>query len=147
MQYVCNAPGGKTWFRIESGEEALLEQDALKNSVDVQFENARRTAVQKYQPAPRLHHFERDIGLKAHLMRTMPMFLTLRDREGAPLANAMLPPCGRDDGSYACKIVGPGGSDALSSHPDAAEALATHFGLSIREQVAEHHFCYPPIFA
>ena len=132
MEYVCDAPGRKTWFRIESENEALVESETMRNSIEIQYESARRDAIRKYLPSPRLQSFERDIGLKAHLQRTMPMFLTLRDREGTPLANATLPPCGEYDGSYTGRVIGPNGTDALVSQADAVGALERHFGLAIQ---------------
>jgi len=51
--------------------------------------------------------FEQEIGLKAHIQREMPLFLTLRDGDGNPLATAMLPPGGKDDRSFRPIIVGP----------------------------------------
>ena len=134
MQYVCDAPGKKAWFRIESSGEAALESAVMKNAIEVQYENTRRAAIQTYQPSSRLHFIERNIGLNAHIARTMPMFLTLRDGEGNHLANAMLPPCGRDDDTFASRIVGPGGMDALMDEAAAVEALERHFGLSIQNK-------------
>src|SRR5579859_6668311 len=33
MQYVCDAPDGKTWFRIETESEAQGESDAMNHAV------------------------------------------------------------------------------------------------------------------
>jgi hypothetical protein len=143
MQYVCDAPGRKAWFRIESESEAFLEDKAMRNSVEHHFENAKLAAVQKYQPAPHLRWFECDIGLKSYLLRAMPMFLTLRDSDGTPLLNVMLPPCGKDDGQHSCQVVGPNGADASNSEVDAVRALETHFGLSIRRVSEKMYFGCP----
>jgi hypothetical protein len=143
MQYVCDAPGRKTWFRIETQSEAFLEDEAMRNSVEHRYEDAKLAAVQKYQPAPRLRWFERDIGLNSYLLRSMPMFLTLRDSDGTPLLNAMLPPCGKEDGHHSCQIVGPGGADASNSEHDAVRALEKHFGLSIRTASAKTYYGWP----
>ena len=141
MQYICDAPEKKAWFRIESSVEAALESAVMKNAIEVQYENALRAAVQTYQPSTRLRFIERNIGLNAHVARTMPMFLTLRDSEGNHLANAMLPPCGRNDEGFVCHIVGPGGSDALKAEASAVDALERHFGLSVQNK--EHgELCY-----
>jgi len=134
MQYICDAPGRKAWFRIESSGEAAIESAVMKNAIEVQYENTRRAAIQTYQPSSRLHFIERNIGLNAHIARTMPMFLTLRDGEGNHLANAMLPPCGRDDDTFVSRVVGPAGMDALTAEAEAVDALEKHFGLSIHNK-------------
>jgi len=143
MQYVCEAPGRKVWFRIESSAEAALESAVMKNAIEFQYENAHRAAIQTYQPSSRLHFVERDIGLKSHIARTMPMFLTLRDGEGKHLVNAVLPPCGREDDTFACRIVGPGGMDALTAEADAVEVLEKHFGLSVHKKHSVSHRALP----
>ena len=61
----------------------------------------------------------------------MPLFLTLRDREGGGLATAMLPPRGEDDAGFRIIIVGPGNGDPYPAHDDAIRALGTHFGLTL----------------
>ena len=37
MQFVCDAPDGKTWFRIETEAEAVLESEAMKHAVEKYF--------------------------------------------------------------------------------------------------------------
>jgi hypothetical protein len=98
MRYVCDAPGGKTWFRIETEAEATTESDGMRHAVEKFFRKEQEKATQSFQPASTVY-FEQEIGLKAHVQREMPLFLTLRDDEGNPLATAMLPPGGRDDRS------------------------------------------------
>jgi hypothetical protein len=137
MQYVCDAPGRKTWFRIETDGEALLEAELMRNAIEVQYENARLAAVQTYQPSQRLQSFERNIGLKAHLERSMPIFLTLRDSEGTPLANAMLPPGGRENGLHTTRVVGPNGADAMRFEPEAVKALEKHYNIAIEADDVE----------
>ena len=34
MKYVCDAPGGNTWFRIESEAEAATESEAMRHAVE-----------------------------------------------------------------------------------------------------------------
>jgi len=97
MQYVCDAPKGKTWFRIETEGEAAHESRLMRHTVEKYFCREREKAVQSWRPE-RPNAIERDIGLEAHVQREMPLFLTLRDREGNALATAMLPPGGKDRG-------------------------------------------------
>src|SRR3954471_4644997 len=106
MQYICDAPGAKTWFRIETKGEAALESDAMGHAVEKHFHNAWEAAANSYQ-ATSSPFIERNIGLKAHVQRIMPLFLTLRDAEGKILVTAMLPPEGRRDPSFRIIIVGP----------------------------------------
>ena len=37
MKYVCDAPGNRTWFRIETAEEALAESAAMQHSMERYF--------------------------------------------------------------------------------------------------------------
>ena len=99
MQYVCDAPMGKTWFRIETEGEAAHESRLMSHTVEKYFCREREKAVQSWRPE-RPNAIERDIGLEAHVQREMPLFLTLRDREGNALATAMLPPGGKDRGGF-----------------------------------------------
>ncbi len=91
MKYVCDAPGEKTWFRIETQAEAAVESDVMRHAVEKFFSQEQEKATQSYQP-PSRSFIEQDIGLSAHVQRAMPLFLTLRDAEGNALATAMLPP-------------------------------------------------------
>src|SRR5258708_17922654 len=97
MQYVCDALKGKTWFRSETAGEAAHESRLMRRTVEKYFCREREKAVQAWRPE-RPNAIERDIGLDAHVQREMPLFLTLRDREGNALATARLPPGGRDRG-------------------------------------------------
>ena len=131
MEYVCDAPGQKTWFRIETECEAELEAQALQHAVDNHFRHARQQAAAAYRPAPTLRLIERDIGLGAHVRKTMPMFLTLRDREGSALATAMLPPPGKNADAYSPTVLGPSHSDPFATEREAIGALEKHFGLRL----------------
>ena len=137
MKYVCDAPGGKTWFRIETEGEAALESDAMNHAVEKYFRSEMEKAKESYQPTSQ-SFIERDIGLNAHLQREMPLFLTLRDREGNALATAMLPPGGRDSDTFRVIIVASGNGDPYPDHEMAIAALATHFGLAL-----ERDRCFP----
>ncbi len=137
MRFVCDAPDGKTWFAIETEGEAALESDLMGHAVEKHFRQARDRAAATYEPRPG-HFVEQNIGLKAHLNRTMPLFLTLRDQEGRGLATAMLPPRERTGQGVRTIIVGPGNGDPYALHRAAIEALGRHFGLSL-----DRARCYP----
>ena len=87
MQFICDAPGGKTWFRIETEGEAAFESDSMSHAVEKHFRHAWEAATDSYQSAGR-SFVEQNIGLKDHVRRVMPLFMTLRDVEGNTLATA-----------------------------------------------------------
>ena len=140
MRFVCDAAGQKTWFRIETEAEAARESELMRHAVEKHFRRAHEQASQAYRPAPG-PFVEQDIGRAAHIRRTMPVFLTLRDGEGAALATAMLPPqqaAGRDTLAVCPMVVGPGNGDPYPEHGDAIRALGRHFGLAL-----DRIRCYP----
>src|SRR5262249_23142147 len=98
----------------------------------------RERAAQSYQPSSAVSFIERDIGLKDHIQRQMPLFLTLRDTEGNGLATAMLPPGGRYTADFRIVIVGRANSDPYPSEGAAIEALAERFGLTL-----DRGSCFP----
>ena len=122
MRYVCDEPGGKTWFRIETEAEAVAESETMRHAVEKYFRKEQDKATQSFRPISKVY-FEQEIGLKAHIQREMPLFLTLRDMDGTPLATAMLPPGGRDDRSFRPIIVGAGNADPYPNQGDAIRAL------------------------
>ncbi|MBV8119464.1 MAG: hypothetical protein JO081_05950 [Alphaproteobacteria bacterium] len=137
MKYVCDAPGGKTWFRIETEAEAAVESDAMRHAVEKFFRKEQEKATQTFKPLSTVY-FEQEIGLKAHIQREMPLFLTLRDDEGTALVTAMLPPGGHDDRTFRPIIVGLANSDPYVEHADAIRALGQQFGMAL-----ERARCYP----
>ena len=137
MRYGCDAPGGTTWFQIETQGEAAAESQAMSHAVEKHFIQAQETAAKSYV-APPGPFFERDIGLKAHIRRSMPIFLTLRDGEGQALVTAMLPPVGQNERTFRPVIVGPANSDPFAEHSDAIETLAEQFSLRL-----DRNRCYP----
>jgi hypothetical protein len=137
MKFICDAPGGKSWFRMETAAEAAAESLIMRHAVEKFFIAEEEKATRKYRPTD-LGFVEQEIGLKAYLLRTMPMFLTLRDDEGHALATAMLPPNGRDSVVFRSIIVGPGNSDPYPEHHAAIEALGRRFLLSL-----DRVRCYP----
>ena len=137
MQYICDAPGSKTWFRIETEGEAALESDVMGHVVEKYFRQAWESATSTYRSTSS-PFVEQNIGLKAHVQRVMPLFLTLRTAEGAALVTAMLPPGGRYDPAFRIIIVGPENQDPYPEHSEAIRKLGEHFGLSL-----ERVRCYP----
>ena len=130
MKYVCDAPDGKTWFRIETEAEAERESNLMQHAVEKYFRREKEKAMRTFTPAS-TKYIEQNIGLNTHLQREMPLFLTLRDREGEGLATAMLPPRGQADLNFQVIIVGMGNSDPYPEHGTAIEALGGHFGLTL----------------
>ncbi len=131
MQYVCESPPNKTWFRIETEAEAFQESQAMEHAVERYFKQAREQAAAAYVPPAGRRVIEQNIGLKAHIQRAMPIFLTLRDNEGTALATAMLPPTGQTEREFRPIIVGPGNSDPYREHGEAIKALAAHYGMTL----------------
>ena len=137
MRYICDAPGGKTWFRIETEGEAALESDAMGHAVEKHFRQAWDAAAGLYRSSSP-SFIEQNIGLEAHVQRVMPLFLTLRNADGDPLATAMLPPGGRADTTFRIIIVGPENRDPYPEHAEAIRALGEHFDLTL-----DRSRCYP----
>src|SRR5258706_14510227 len=130
MQYVCDAPNGKAWFRIETEGEAVHESRLMSHMVEKYFRREREKAVQSWRPE-RPNAIERDIGLEAHVQREMPLFLTLRDGEGNALTTAMLPPGGKDRGGFRIIIGAAVNAGAFRQREPAIVALVGHFGLTL----------------
>ena len=137
MQYVCDA-GSKTWFRFETEAEAALESRAMSHAVERYFKQARDEAASTYVPPKSAHYIEQNIGLKSHIQKAMPRFLTLRDGEGNALVTAMLPPEGEDERSFRPVVVGIENTDPYPEHGEAIQVLGRHFGLTL-----DAARCYP----
>ncbi|HQT77270.1 MAG: hypothetical protein B7Z80_24850 [Rhodospirillales bacterium 20-64-7] len=135
MEYVCDAPHNRTWFRLMTEGEAISESLEMKHAVEKHYRRERDRAAEAFQPRTSVF-IEQDIGKEDHIRRSMPMFLTLRDEDGKALVTAMLPQKGRGQGG--CIIVGPGNADPYPEHADAIRALAEHFGLTL-----DRSSCYP----
>ena len=133
MQFVCDAPAGKTWFRIETEGEAAIESAEMNHAVEKHFRIEREKAKETYHPTS-TSYIERDIGLNAHLQKHMPMFLTLRDSEGKALATAMLPPGGREDEHFRVIIVAAGNADPYPDNEAAISTLGMHFGIALSRE-------------
>jgi hypothetical protein len=137
MKYVCDAPDGKTWFRIETEGEAAHESRLMSHTVEKYFRREREKTVHAWRSG-RPDALERDIGLEAHVQREMPLFLTLRDSEGNALTTAMLPPGGRDSGGFRIIIVAASNADPYPQQHAAIAALGAHFGLAL-----DRDRCFP----
>lgn len=137
MKYICDAPGDKTWFRIETDSEAADKSDKMQHAVEKYFRKERDRASQSYQPTSTVF-IEQEIGLKAHLQREMPLFLTLRDGDGNVLVTAMLPPGGREDPAFRPIVVGYKNGDPFADHTEAIRALGQHFRIAL-----DRTRCYP----
>ena len=137
MRYVCDAPEGKTWFRIETEAEAADESLRMRHAVEKYFRQEKEKASRSFAPASRLF-IEQEIGRDAHVQRTMPLFLTLRDGEGEPLVTAMLPPGGVDDRGFRPIVVGVANGDPYPADGEAIRALAEHFAIDLARSR-----CYP----
>ena len=137
MQYVCDG-GPYTWFRLETLAEAVSESKLLDHAVERYFRQSYEQASRSYVPPASSASFEQSIGLKDHIRRTMPMFMTLRDSEGNGLVTAMLPPAGQKDPSFRSIIVGKSNSDPYPTYGVAIKALAVHLGIPL-----ERDRCFP----
>jgi hypothetical protein len=137
MQYVCDAVE-LTWFRFETLGEAGIEGRAMSHAVERYFRDAYSQAVASYRPPKGAPISEQNIGLKPHVLRSMPVFLTLRNRDGKSLVTAMLPPEGKDERSFRPIVVGPSNADPYPEHSLAIVLLADHFGYELNPDR-----CYP----
>jgi hypothetical protein len=137
VKYVCDAPDGRTWFRLETEAEAAAESQLMNHAVEKHFREAQARAATTFVPAS-ARYIEQEIGRKAHIQREMPLFLTLRDHEGEALVTAMLPPRGAPDPAFRCIVVGQANADPYPAHGDAVEALGRHFSFELPRAR-----CYP----
>src|SRR5258708_34377237 len=104
MQFICDAPGRRAWLRIETEAEASAESEEMRHAVEKYFRREREAAVTSYRPTVTTY-IERDIGLKAHVMKTSPLFLPLPEHYGTPLATAMLQPVAKSYDAFGLFVV------------------------------------------
>src|ERR1700757_4120515 len=90
MEYVCDAPHKRTWFRLMTEGEAVAESLEMHHAVEKHYRRERERAIDTFHPTTAVF-IEQDINKEDHIRRTMPLFLTLRDEEGTPLATAIRP--------------------------------------------------------
>jgi hypothetical protein len=137
MKYVCDAPRDRCWFRLETEDEAHDESVVMQHSMERQFRVASDKARQSFRP-PSSVFFEQEIGLKAHLQREMPLFLSLRDQAGASLVTALLPQASDAAHSVRPVILGRANTDPYMKFSDAILSLGRHLG-----QMLDRARCYP----
>ncbi|MDX2156192.1 MAG: hypothetical protein SFW09_06750 [Hyphomicrobiaceae bacterium] len=137
MQYICDAPPD-TWFRLVTHAEAQEESRLMDHAVERYFREAQDKATRSYVPPAGGRFIEQNIGLKDFVQRTMPMFLTLRNNEGKPLATAMLPPGAKSTAGFRPIIVGRANADPYPELGDRIAALARHLGVPL-----DRDRCYP----
>ncbi len=94
MEYVCDAPRNRTWFRLVTEGEAVAESLEMHHAVEKHYRRERERAVDAFHPTTSVF-IEQDINKEDHIRRAMPLFLTLRDEDGKALVTAMLPPNGK----------------------------------------------------
>jgi hypothetical protein len=136
MRFVCDA-GEDAWFEIETEAEAALESELMAHAVEKHFCRAYAAARASYVP-PLGPFLEQDIGLKAHIRRTMPTFCTLRGPDGMGLASALLRISPAADTATQAIIVGPSNSDPFPEQGGAIRKLGEHFGIEL-----DRVRCYP----
>jgi hypothetical protein len=137
MEYVCDAPNGMTWFRLVTEAEAANESAEMRHAVEKHFRREWERAADSFQPLSTVF-IEQDIGKEAHILRAMPLFLTLRDEDGKGHVTAMLPPGGQAGGECTSIVVGAANADPYPDHGDAIGALARHFDIPL-----DRADCYP----
>lgn len=137
MEYICDAPNGRTWFRLMTEAEAANELAEMRHAVEKHYRRELERAADNYRPLTTVF-IEQDIGKQAHIRRSMPLFLTLRDEDGRGLVTAMLPPGGCEDPDFTCIVVGPANADPYPQHADAIRALADYFDIAL-----DRADCYP----
>jgi hypothetical protein len=137
MEYVCDAPNGRTWFRLMTEGEAAAESAEMRHAVEKHYCRERAKAADSFQPLSSVF-IEQEIGKEAHINRAIPLFLTLRDEDGKAHVTAMLPPGGRKAENTTCIVVGLANADPYVQHADAIAALAQHFDITL-----DRADCYP----
>jgi hypothetical protein len=53
MDFVCDTPDGKTWFRIVTEAEAITESQEMGHAVEKHFRQQREAAAQSFKPVSR----------------------------------------------------------------------------------------------
>ena len=103
----------------------------MNHKVEKHFRQAAEDAAKTFVPPAGARSFEQNIGLKGHVQKVMPIFVTLRDGEGKGLVTAMLPPAGTDENAFRPVVVGPANGDPYPAHGEDIKALARHYGLTL----------------
>jgi prepilin-type N-terminal cleavage/methylation domain-containing protein len=114
---------------LASARDKARQAKCLSNIRQISLANPHAQIT--YVPPKARSYIEQNIGLKAHIQRAMPRFLTLRDGEGTALVTAMLPPEGQDERNFKPIIVGPDNSDPYLEHAEAIRKLGVKAGLNV----------------
>jgi len=127
MRYICDAPGNKTWFCIETEGEAADESDTMQHAVEKYFRKEKR-ARDPDLPADldRLHRTgDRPQGASPARDAAVP---DAARRRRDPLVTAMLPAARRDEsGLPADSSSARANTDPYTDNADAIRVLAQHF--------------------
>jgi len=51
MDFVCDAPEGKSWFRIVTEGEAIAESQEMRHAVEKHFRHQWEAAAKSFKPA------------------------------------------------------------------------------------------------
>jgi hypothetical protein len=116
---------------MDTEGEAIQESQLMNHAVEKYFRQAAEDAAKTFVPPASTWAFEQKIGLKSHVQKVMPIFVTLRDHEGTGLVTGMLPPAGKDENSFRPIVVGPANADPYPKHGEDIKALARHYGLTL----------------
>lgn len=138
MQFVCEASSKLTWFRLDTEAEAASESADMNHAVEKHWRQAQDAAGRAWIPPASARYIEQDIGKADYIKRVMPLFVTLRDEDGAALVTAMLPPLGCADALFRMVVVGRANADPWPQYSDAIEKLGAHYQLTL-----DHARCYP----
>jgi hypothetical protein len=130
MRFICDAPAGRTWYRMETEAEAAQESQLMGHAVEKHFRRAQEEASQSFTTEG-IPYIEQDIRRSSHITRVMPIFATLRDADGVALVTAMLPSAKGGAQAFRPIVVGRDNSDPYPAHSDAIDVLAQHFGVTL----------------
>ena len=64
MEYICDAPGDRTWFRLVSEGEAVMESEIMRHAVEKYFRREWQKASESFKPLTSVF-IEQDIGKAA----------------------------------------------------------------------------------
>ncbi len=106
----------------------------MRHAVDKHFRRHLSAARESYRAPASARAWERDIGLKDHIAKAMPLFLTLRASDGEGLATAMLPPEGRNQVNFRTVVVGPENADPYATEAEAIAALGAYYHLDLKRE-------------
>ena len=112
--------------------------ETMRHAVEKYFRKEQDKATQSFRPISKVY-FEQEIGLKAHIQREMPLFLTLRDdgRHAARYRDAAAR-AGATTAAFARSSSGPAMPIPIRSRAMRFARSAQHYGMTL-----ERARCYP----